>query len=213
MKKLSIYSSLFAAITMAPIAMATTVLPMPNGIEAKLENGTEKEKRAYDHLKSVLEKHDTSPYLFTKNIRFKQYEIPHSHPVLTMSTNMVGKDNHALSTFLHEQLHWLTENNKKDEVAAIEALKKIYPEVPVGNRQGARDEYSTYMHIIVCMLEYDATSALIGERAARETLEKKRFYQWIYKEVLNNTDAIKSIMRENNLTLKDHTPVKALVSN
>ena len=190
------------------VGATSEYLTLPAGMKATLAHGTEKELKAYQHLRELLSKHDVSQFVFTEHVRFKQYEIPHSHRVLTLSTNMVGKDNHALSTFLHEQLHWLTEDNKENVESAILALRKIYPEVPVGNRQGAKSEYSTYLHLVVCLLELEATASLIGKDEARATLGKKRYYQWIYQEILNNTDEITSILHQYSLTLKQLKLVK-----
>ena len=84
--------------------------------------------------------------------------IPHSHPVLTLSTRNKSDDD-LLSTFLHEQIHWYGVEKDEQVEGAIKDFKEMYPKVPVGNRQGARDEFSTYLHLFICYLEYKSMIA------------------------------------------------------
>lgn len=51
---------------------------------------------------------------------------------------------------------------------------------------GARDEQSTYRHILVCDMELQALTTLVGRIAARETLAQHTHYEWIYDKVLND---------------------------
>ena len=185
----------------ALIASGDQERELPNGMQAVLFNGSTSEQEAADQLARLAESYDLTPYVFTNKIQFKEMEIPHSHPVLTLNTRYIEHDNHALSTFLHEQVHWFMESKKEDEKAAIEALKAIYPKVPVRGGEGARDEYSTYLHLMVCMEEYDALANYMGEEMARKTIEQKRHYKWIYKQVLENPDQIRSVMTDHGLVI------------
>ena len=38
--------------------------------------------------------------------------------------------------------------------------------------EGARDEFSTYLHLIVCYLEFSAMKELLGEPKAREIMAR-----------------------------------------
>ena len=42
---------------------------------------------------------------FTKHVRVAPTEIPHSHPVLTLNTQLYNPDE-ILCLYLHEQMHW-----------------------------------------------------------------------------------------------------------
>lgn len=90
--------------------------------------------------------------------------IPHSHPVLTLNTRIEG-DVDLLSVLVHEQLHWFA-NEKEDAVEeAVLEFRQIFPEVPVRGHEGARDEYSSYLHLVVCDLEPGAEAvALVREK-------------------------------------------------
>lgn len=203
MSKLMILAPVVAGLMgTAVIAYSKMQVPeLPNGMQAVLANSSSTEQQAAEQLARLASDHDLTPYIFTKDIQFKDREIPHSHPTLTLNTRYIQHDNHALSTFLHEQVHWFMEDNKENEKAAIEALKAIYPEVPVMNGEGARDEYSTYLHLMVCMHELDALASYMGEEMARKTLAQKRHYKWIYKQVLENSDQIRSVMHDHGLTI------------
>ena len=101
---------------------------------------------------------------------FRAYVIPHSHPVLTLNTRYLDDQHTAqLATFVHEQIHWFLADHmdcaKTD--AALTELRVLYPTVPTELPTGARGERSTYLHLIVCTLELQALTELLGaERTA-----------------------------------------------
>ena len=51
------------------------------------------------------------------------------------------------------------------------------------------------MHLIVCDLELQAMTQLIGEERARTLLAGTSFYQWIYGKVLNDP-RVREVTRE-----------------
>ena len=59
--------------------------------------------------------------------------------------------------------------------------------MPTG-RAGARDEQSTYLHLVICDLELQAMSRLVGEEKAREVIQGWEHYTWIYEQVLGNPE-------------------------
>jgi hypothetical protein len=100
-----------------------------------------------------------------------------------------------LSTFLHEQLHWLEDARPDAYRAAMRELRERYPEVPTAAEGGARDEESTYRHLLVCDLEYQAMTALVGPDRARQTLARITHYAWIYDKVLNDPRVREVVLR------------------
>lgn len=52
---------------------------------------------------------------------------------------------------------------KEPKDAAYKELQPMFPKVPVGYPGGAESEVSTYKHIMVCYLEYQAVKSLVGE--------------------------------------------------
>ena len=66
---------------------------------------------------------------------------------------------------------------------AIAELRRAYRDVPVGGLDGASDEESSYLHIIVCYAEYQKMKALVGEDRARHLMEfwANDHYRKIYR--------------------------------
>lgn len=154
-------------------------------------------------LQRLLGQYDLSRYIFTREIVIDREAIPHSHPVLTLSTRHLKDDDLLLSTFVHEQFHWfLTQRHERTEKAKQE-LKTIFPKVPVGFPEGARDEDSTYLHLLVNVLEYRAVRELLGELRARQVMEfwATDHYRWIYRQVLTEGNKIREVIRKHRLTI------------
>ncbi len=159
----------------------------PHVVWIGLENGTEAEALMASELRALIRKYNVQPWILTRRILIDEDQIPHSHPVLTIHTRHIGEELELLSTFVHEQLHWLEEEPwLGDFNAAMEALEGQFPSVPSSADGGARDDQSTYRHLLVCDMEYQAMSVLVGEAAARETLAGTTHYKWIYHKVLND---------------------------
>ena len=101
--------------------------------------------------------------------------------------------------FVHEQIHWFVNEHPDATEKAIADFRAIFPEVPVGGRDGARDENSTYLHLIVCYLEFAAMEELLDEPKAREVIQGWRHYKWIYARVLENGDKLKAVIEKHGL--------------
>lgn len=168
------------------VLTAATAVEAQTDLEIELVNGSDREARVRDQLLRLVRTYDVEPWIRTRRIRIEEGVIPHSHPVLTLHTRHLGEDDALLATFLHEEFHWMEEAQKENREAAIAEFRKIYPRVPSGNSEGARDEYSTYLHLIVCDLEYQAMTKLVGDERARAVLGASGHYTWIYDRVLND---------------------------
>lgn len=170
-----------------------------NDFSISLGHNSAREKAAEKQLRRLLDQYDVSRFSFTYSIRINQGDVPHSHPVLTLNTVHLGDDKNALSTLLHEQLHWHSLIKESATARAISDLQKIYPNVPVGGGEGARDIYSTYMHLIVCLQEFDALASYIGRDEAKQVLSGKRHYRWIYKQVLENSEKLRAVLQHHGI--------------
>jgi hypothetical protein len=114
---------------------------------------------------------------------------------------MPSNDLAGLSQLLHEQIHWFEDARKAEVANTIEELKKLYPSVPVGFPDGARSEFSSYLHIAVCLMELDALSKLLDKEKAETIIATngRYFYKWIYKTVLRDQNQIRQILKRNGL--------------
>src|SRR5262245_48557391 len=132
-------------------------------VDITLKSGSQAEIQTRDQLQRLIKTYDLSRFFFTTSVLIDPTAIPHSHPVLTLHTRHVKDDELLLSTFVHEELHWFLSQNDKATTEAIKELRVLFPKVPVGSPEGAGDEESTYLHLLVNYLEYRADRQLLGE--------------------------------------------------
>ncbi len=189
------------------IAVLLLLVQASDKLEITLKNNSQSEMATKEELQRLLKQYDTSKWTFTRKVVIEDNVIPHSHPVLTVSTREVGED--LLSAYVHEQIHWFLSDNRDHTFKTIEEFKGIYQKVPVGGPDGARNEFSTYLHLIVNYLEYEAMKELIGEAKARELLAAKRYYRWIYKTVLDDGPRIREIVERNQLQIRSSTQIQS----
>jgi hypothetical protein len=170
-------------------------------LEIALKQGTPDEARTRDQLQRLLATYDLSPWIYTKSIIIDERAIPFSHPVLTLHTRHAKDDELLLSTFVHEQFHWFLTERREATEQAIGDLRKLFPAVPAGGTAGARDEYSTYLHLLVCYLEQQADLQLLGELKTRQVMEfwATDHYTWVYQTVLSRSRDIGQVMRDRKL--------------
>lgn len=173
-------------------------------LEIRVKNNDTREQQTKLQLERLLATYDLSRWMFTRSIIIDSGRdvIPHSHPVLTLNTRHLKDDELLLSTFVHEQLHWFLAERDKDTELAKNELRAMFPKVPVGNREGARDEESTYLHLLVCSLEYTAVRELLGELRTKQVMEfwSEDHYTWIYKTVRERGRDIAQILFKYKLT-------------
>jgi hypothetical protein len=161
-----------------------------------LANGLEVESVMASELRELIRKYDVEPWVLTRTILIDRGQIPHSHPILTIHTRHVGEELALLSTFVHEQLHWIEEKPRlEDFQAAMSEFENIFPEVPSSTDGGARDAESTYRHLLVCDMELQVMTTLVGQASARQTLAQNTHYDWIYDKVLNDQRVREVVLR------------------
>jgi len=175
------------------IVLALTTAGQENHAETlriQLHRGTPLEERGREQLHRLLHTHDLRKWLFTHDVLIQSGVIPHSHPVLTLNTRYLDDDTAQLATFVHEQIHWfLTDQvGHAPTNTAVSELRGLYPQAPTAPPEGARDEWSTYLHLIVCTLELQALTELLGEPSARQQLARWTHYTWVYRTVLTETE-------------------------
>lgn len=170
-------------------------------VEIALKQGTPREAQTREQLQRLLKTYDVSPWLYTKSIIVDERAIPFSHPTLTLSARHLQDDELLLSTLVHEQFHWFLVEQSDAGRNAIAELRTMFPKVPAGGTEGARDENSTYLHLLVCYLEYRADQRLFGELKTKQIMDfwATDHYTWIYKTVLERSRDIGSIIRKHKL--------------
>ncbi len=151
-------------------------------------------------IKRLRELHDTRRFEYTDHLRVAPTEIPHSHPVLTLNTQLYDPDE-ILCEYLHEQMHWYEDILGCAGAGAplITELKQRYPHAPTEFPEGANDEYSTYLHLLVNWLEIEAASHFIARERAEEIARTKHYYRWMYRTVLSDWHSLEELFRAYNI--------------
>lgn len=152
-------------------------------------------------LERLLDQYDLSPWRFTDAVEVEADVIPHSHPVLTLSTRHVNDDLLLLSTYVHEQSHWYFQVHRAATRAAMAELEAQFPGLPVGFPDGANDHDASYEHLCVNAFEYQALRRLVGELTARQVLEfwAGDHYRVIYRTVLDHDRDIRAVLKHHGL--------------
>jgi hypothetical protein len=173
-------------------------------MDIQLQHRSESEQKTKAQLETLLRTYDLHKWTFTNKVLIDDQAIPHSHPILTLHTRHLNSDDQLLSTYLHEQLHWWLDAKSDQTRKAEDELRKLYPKVPVGYPEGARDEESTYLHLIDCYLELQADRVFIGEKRAAEVMKfwANDHYRWVYRTVINDEPKIAEIVSKNKLEVK-----------
>ncbi len=184
------------------LAILTLRVNAQSDVEVITHEDTPLERQGKAQMERLLETYALDKWQFTDKVVIQSYVIPHSHPVLTLNTRYLDNDVEQLSTYLHEQIHWYADAHEERVDELITVFKSMYPEVPVGNGQGARTTESSYLHLLVCWLELDGLGELIGKKKARENLAAKTYYQWIYKTVLEDAGEIGRVIKEHNMRIR-----------
>ena len=167
------------------------------GIEIQIDL-TSTQKRAEQAaalLRDLQIRHDLAPFEFSSKVRIAPYEIPHSHPVLTLNTFTVDDPDRFLATYLHEQAHWYLVDHKAQETEQmIAVLRTTYPDAPNAAAERARDDMSVLLHLIVNWLEIEAITSVLSAEAARRIAETAIVYPWGYRTVLQDRAVLGSML-------------------
>jgi hypothetical protein len=172
-------------------------------VHIELKNGTDAERETKTQLEQLLKSYDLAAYTFTHEVVIDEHSIPHSHPVLTLHTRHLTSDDLLLSTYLHEQLHWYLSGHPNQTQAAESDLRKMYPQVPVGGKDGAQNEESSYLHLIDCYLEMQADRAVMGPQRTADVMKfwSGDHYRWIYRTVIEDEARIADVLAKEHLGL------------
>ena len=162
-------------------------------------------------IKRWRESHDVSRFEYTNHLRVAPTEIPHSHPILTLNTELYNPEE-ILCEYLHEQMHWYEDRLgcAGEGSPLIAELKQHYPDAPVGFPEGANDEYSTYLHLLVNWLEIEVASQFMARERAEEIARNKRYYRWMYRTVLSDWRSLEELFRARGIV--PIRPAEALAS-
>ncbi len=192
---------LLPAAALAFLAFSGTASAADPGLKISLAHDSERERQTQAQLERLLQTYDVSRWVHTRDIVIDETEIPHSHPVLTLHARHLKDDDLLLSTFVHEQTHHMLDEHPAERAAAVRALRKLYPRIPVGYPEGSDSAEVNYDHLIIIYIEYRADQRLMGELRARAVMEffAHDHYRWLYRELLRDPEKVGRIVKANGL--------------
>lgn len=165
--------------------------------QIRLAGDSPTERRTKADLESLLVRYNLDRFLFTEDVVIEDGVIPHSHPVLTLSTSYPNEPA-LLSTYLHEQLHWWSIScpgamDGRDEVV-YEAFRDRF-DLPLDHPDGCGDELSNLIHLHVCWLEMEALASLFGMEWAVARVRRIPHYKAIYTTVADERESLGDTFR------------------
>jgi len=181
-----------AAALVASLASAQT--PKLN---IKTKHAFPMEQQRKEQMERLAKKYDLKKYTVTRDILIERGAMNHSYPVLTLNLRFLDNDDLALSAYVHEQGHWvLMERHRADNPALFEDLQRTFPNMETRVPDGDGELRSSYFHIAVCMLEWQAMEELVGAERARKVIEWKQgdHYKAIYATLLNHREQVEGVL-------------------
>jgi hypothetical protein len=155
------------------------------------------EEQRKEQMERLAKEYDLSKYTITREIEIDRSAMNHSSPTLTLNLRFLDNDDLALSAYLHEQAHWvLMSRNRFDNPQLLADLERAFPGLQYERPEGDGETKSSYFHIAVCMLEWQAMEELVGPERARKAIEWKQtdHYKAIYRIVLRERVRVEAVL-------------------
>jgi hypothetical protein len=177
--------------------LATRVGAQTPKLNIKTKHGFPMEEQRKGQMERLAKQYDLKKYTITRDIVIERGATNHSYPVLTLNLRFLDNDDLALSAYVHEQGHWvLMERHRADNPALFEDLQRTFPNMEIRVPEGDGELRSSYLHIAVCMLEWQAMEELVGAERARKVIEWKQgdHYKAIYATLLNRREQVEGVL-------------------
>jgi len=173
-----------------------------DGISIRTAHHGPREEQTAEQLKKLIGAYDLSKYTFTREVVIDRGAMNHAFPELTLNARWADAPDDLLSSYIHEQLHWYLREHDAQQKSAIDELRRMYPNAPVGLPEGAESAYSTYGHLVDCYLEIEADRQLLGPERTTTVVRNKGHYTWIYDTIFRDESKIAALVDEHQLRIK-----------
>jgi len=154
-------------------------------------------------LIALRRRYDLSRFEFTRLVQIVPGGPTHSHPILTLGTRFTDTEDQLLATYIHEQIHWYLARLGGIDHDPIEPffdeLVRRYPKAPTKLPDGARNYEQTYLHLVVCWLEIEAMTELVGRERAEALCDTSWGYRWIYRTVRQDREPLGELLAANGI--------------
>lgn len=190
---------------LAPVAialLASTLLAETPKLNIRTKNHLPAEEQRKQQMERLAKQYDLAKYTITRDLIIERGAVNHSSPVLTLNLRFLDNDDLALSAYVHEQGHWyLMERHRPGNPQLFEDLQRTFPNLDYRTPSGDGELRSSYFHIAVCMLEWQAMEELVGAERARKVIEwkQKDHYKAIYAILLSQREQVESVLNRNGV--------------
>jgi hypothetical protein len=191
-----------ALTTVVSALLASALSAETPKLNVRTKNGLPAEEHRKQQMERLARQYDLSKYTITLDIIIERGAINHSAPVLTLNLRFLDNDDLALSAYVHEQGHWyLMERLRPGNPQLFEDLRRTFPNLDYRVPGGDGELRSSYFHIAVCMLEWQAMEELVGAERARKVIEwkQKDHYTAIYAILLNHREQVEGVLNRNGV--------------
>jgi hypothetical protein len=171
-------------------------------LNIQTKHGFPMEEQRKEQMERLAKEYDLKKYTITRDIVIDRGAINHSSPVQTLNLRFLDNDDLALSAYVHEQGHWvLMERHRAENPALLQDLQRTFPTLPIAPPEGDGELHSSYFHIAVCMLEWQAMEELVGPQRARKVIEWKHrdHYKAIYAIVMSRREEVEGVLNRYNV--------------
>lgn len=171
-------------------------------LKIKTKSGLPGEEQRKQQMERLAQQYDLKRYTITRDILIERGSVNHSHPTLTLNLRFLDNDDLALSAYVHEQAHWvMMDRLRLDNPRLLEDLRRAFPSLDFRVPEGDGELRTSYFHIAVCMLEWQAMEELVGPERARKVIEWKQGdrYKSIYSIVLNQRAMVETILNRHGV--------------
>lgn len=173
-------------------------------VDVRAAHGSDHENAGADALRAVLAEHDVRRWMFTDLVMVDEtIRGGFSHPLTLNPGLLLQRPARALTTFLHEQLHWLQLPGLD---AATTEVSKRWPDPPP-LPAGGHDAESSWLHLPVCALEYLSLGEVLGQAAATAELTRHTVYGWMYEKILGDPGWFAEFLERHDLRVPAEPPV------
>jgi hypothetical protein len=174
-------------------------------VDIRTAHGLDAEKEAAAQLRAVLDQYDLRRWINTDVVTVDdEMRGGLSHPLTLSPRVLTTRPLMTLTTFLHEQSHWI--QGPGIDAATTEASRR-WPDPPGDDDGGGHHAQSTWLHIAVCGLEFLSLSDVIGTAEAEAELRQHTYYAWIYEQILADQGWLADFLARHDLRIPQEIPV------
>ena len=165
-------------------------------LNIRLAHGYVEEMKKRQQIERLAEHYDLSKYTITRDLVIEERAMNHSAPVLTLNLMFLDDDDRALGVYVHEQAHWvLMTRHRNQSREMLDELTRLYPNIKIDPPHGDGNRATSYLHLPVIMLEWQALENLLGVTRARAVMKRANHYTDLFATVIDHRPQMEDFLK------------------